>query len=202
MQNISVPISEVVAYLDDTLDLWPRGYDVPNGGPGRNEALVKAAAAFAQAYIQVSMRHLRRKPDPLEALIEALGYPVRAMSEGEFDNLCGECDEHYMAIMMTMDPMIDTILRHIGNRAVEFRHVKFTEDLIIEVKSDQLVERYKDLLRQVKRMTPPKMVREVDDLEEVGEYIDYCINEVFKNINSPVIKDEVKRMYMEQLSRQ
>lgn len=202
MQQISVPISEVVSYLDDTLDMWPRGHTVESSGPARNEALVKAAAAFAQAYIQVSMRHLRRKPDPLEMLIEALGYPVRNMSEGEHDDLCGECDEHFMALMMTLDPMIDTILRNIGNRSVEFRHVKFTEDLIIEVKGDQLVERYKDLLRQVKRMSPPKMVREIDDLEEVGEYIDYCINEVFKNINSPVVKEEVKRMYMEQLSRQ
>lgn len=202
MQTISIPISEVVAYLDDTLDLWPRGHNVDSSGPARNEVLVKAAAAFAQAYIQVSMRHLRKKPDPLDVLIGALGYPVRNMSEGEFDDLCAECDEHYMAIMMTMDPMIDTILRNIGNRAVEFRHVKFTEDLIIEVKSDQLVERYKDLLRQVKRLTPPKMVREVDDLDEYGEYIDYCLHEVFKNIHNSAIKDEVKRMYMDRLRSQ
>ncbi|MNN25269.1 hypothetical protein D3C81_1387380 [compost metagenome] len=202
MQNISVPISEVVSYLDDTLDLWPRGHNVESSGPARNEALVNAAAAFAKAYIRMSMRHVRRKPDPLEELVVALGYPVKAMSEVDVDELCNECDEHYLAIMMTMDPMIDTILRAVGNRTVEFRHIKFTEDLIIEVKSDQLVERYKDLLRQVKRMTPPKMVQEIDDLDEVAEYIDYCINEVFSNINNPVIKDEVKRMYMEQLSRQ
>jgi hypothetical protein len=163
---------------------------------------VEAAAAFAQAYIQMSMRHLRRKPDPLEILVKALGYPTRAMSHDEVDDLCAECDEHFMAIMMTIDPMINTILKNIGTRQVEFRHVKFTEDLIIEVKSDPLVQRYKDLLRQVKRLTPPKMVREVEDLEEYSEYIDYCLRETFKDIHNPVIRDEVKRMYMEQLSRQ
>lgn len=202
MQNILVPISELVSYLDDTLDLWPYGYNVESSGPARNEVLVNAAAAFAEAYIKLSMRHLRRKPDPLAVLIEKLGYPVRNMSEAEHDNLCGECDEHFMAIAMVLDPMIDTILKGIGNRNVEFRHLQFTEDLVIEVKSDPLVERYKDLLRTVKRLTPPKMVREVDDLEEYSEYIDYCLNEVFKNIHNPAIKEEVKRMYMEQLSRQ
>lgn len=202
MQNISVPISEVVSYLDDTLDLWPRGYCVESSGPARNEVLVEAAAAFAQAYIQMSMRHVRRKPDPLEVLVKALGYPTRNMTLDEVDELCADCDEHFMALLMTIDPMIDTILRAIGTRHVEFRHIKFTEDLIIEVKSDQLVERYKELLRQVKRLTPPKMVREVDDLEAYSEYIDYCLRETFKDIHNPVIRDEVKRMFMEQLSRQ
>lgn len=202
MQNISVPISEVVSYLDDTLDLWPRGYNVESSGPARNEVLVEAAAAFTKAYIQMSMRHLRRKPDPLEELVKALGYPTRTMSHDDVDDLCAECDEHYMAIMMTLDPMIDTILGAIGHRNVEFRHIKFTEDLIIEVKSDPVLERYKDLLRQVHRLTPPKMVREVDDLDAYSEYIDYCLRETFKDIHNPVIRDEVKRMFMEQLGRQ
>lgn len=202
MQNIVVPVSELVAYLDDTLYMWPRGYNVEPSGPARNEVLMEAAVAFAESYIRSTMRHVRRRPDPVVDLITALGYPVRAMSEDDLDALCVDADDLLMNMQIMFDPMVDHVHRVIGNRSVEFRHVKFTEDLIIEVKSDRVVERYKELLKQVKRMTPPTIVRELDDLDQVAEYIDYAVDEVFKNIHDPTIRDEVKRMYLERVSRE
>ena len=202
MQNIVVPVSELVAYLEDTLYMWPRGYDVAPSGPARNEVLMEAAVAFAESYIRSTMRHVRRRPDPAVDLITALGYPVRAMSEDDLDALCVDADDLLMNMQIMFDPMVDHIHQVIGNRSVEFRHVKFTEDLIIEVKSDRVVERYKELLKQVKRMTPPTIVRELDDLDQVGEYIDYVVDEVFKNIHNPVVRDEVKRMYLERVGRE
>ncbi|MNZ13960.1 hypothetical protein D3C78_308730 [compost metagenome] len=202
MQNIVVPISELVSYLDETLELWPRGYTVEPTGPARSEVLVAAAAAFAQDYIQMSMRHIRRKPDPVMTLVRELGYPLRHMSELEADELCNEVDDFYLNMTLMFDPMVDHILRAVGTRVVEFRHIKFTEDLIIEVRKDSTAERYKEMLKRVKRMTPPKQVREVDDLEAYEDYIDYSLNEVFSDIYNPAVHDEVKRMFAEKLSRQ
>jgi len=182
--------------------MWPRGYSVDADGPNRNAVLMEAAVAFAEAYIRSTMRHVRRKPDPALELVTALGYPVKAMSEAELDNLCVEADDLLLNMQVMFDPMVDQIHHVIGNRTVEFRHVKFTEDLIIEVKSDRVVERYKELLKQVKRMTPPTIVRELDDLDQVGEYIDYVVDEVFKNIHNPTIRDEVKRMYLDRVNRE
>lgn len=203
MQSIIVPISEVVSYLDETIDpLWPIGHKVEAVGSARNETLERAAAEFTKAYIETQLRHIRCKPDPLMVVIVELGYPVKTMSEEDLDELCAICDDHFMALMLTVDPMIQTILKAIGNRTIECSYDKSKEDLFIEVKGDPIVQRYKELMAKIRRLTPPKTVREVDDLDEYSEYIAHTLNEVFKDISDPNIRDEVKRIYTEQLSRQ
>ena len=202
MQNIAVPISELVSYLDETLSLWPRGYNVEPTGPARSDVLVRAAAAFAQDYILMSMRHFRRKPDPFLTLLDHLGYPLRAMSEAETDELCNEADDFFLNMTLMFDQFVDGVVKAVGTRNVEFRHIAFTEDLIIEVKEDAAAERYKRMLMKVKRLTPPTRVQEVDDLGPYQEYIDYALGEVFNNIHNPTIHDEVKRMFTESLNRQ
>ncbi|MNO19222.1 hypothetical protein D3C76_89500 [compost metagenome] len=202
MRNIVVPISDLVAFLDDTLNMWPRGYTVERQGPERGEALVRAAAEFAQDYILASMRHLRHRPDPLVTLLRELGYPVRTMGDAEVDELCNEVDDFYLNMTLIFDPYVDQIAKTVGNRNIEFRYINFTEDLVIEIKQDATAERYKRMLMKVKRLTPPTNVREIEDLDAFEEYIDYSLNEVFSNIHNPAIHDEVKRMYAEKLSRQ
>lgn len=202
MQKIVVPISDLVGYLDETLSLWPRGHLVEMNGPERSERLIKAAATFAQDYILQAMRHLRRKSDPVMALVRELGYPLLAYSALEADELCNEVDDFYLNMILMFDPIVDEIVKTVGKRDVDFQHIAFSEDLIVEVKQDLVAERYKRMLMQVKRLTPPKMVQEVDDLSPYQEYIDYALGEVFGNIHNSAVHDEVKRMFAESLSRQ
>ena len=203
MQSIIVPITEVVSYLDETLDaLWPIGHNVDDAGATRMEVLERAASEFTKAYIETQLRHIRRKPDPLMVVIRELGYPIKVMAEEEVDHLCEVCDDHYMALMLTIDPILQHIMKAIGNRTIECTYDPGTEDLFIEVKGDPLVQHYKELMARVRRLSPPSAIREMEDLNEYSDYIAHSLNEVFKDISDPSVKDEVKRIYNEQLARQ
>lgn len=202
MQLIRVPVSELIAYLDDTLPEWPRGYNVEPKGPERQRVLTHAATEFAQAYILASLQHVRKKPDPMRALMLALGYPLANMSEEDLDDLEVEADDQYLNLTVTFDSVVDVVRKHTANRLVTFEVPDNAEDILVHIHGDVVLERYREMLRKVKRMTPPKVVSELDDLEEVSEYIDHCVSEVFKNINHPTVREEVKRIYMEAVKRQ
>jgi len=181
--------------------MWPLGYQIDEKGSDRNDKLQHAAVAFAQAYITSSLRHIRKKPDPLIELIGALGYSLTHWSEDETDAFTEEVDDLYMALTMLIDPIVEEMLPHLENREISFEYPANSEDLLVHIHGDVILERYRALLHQVKKMTPPKVVNELADLDPVGEYIDHCVNEVFKNIHQPTVRHEVKLMFIEAVKR-
>lgn len=203
MQKLVVPFSETVNYVYDVAEHLPRGHGLPESGPKRTEMILDAVAGFTAAYIKTNLRHIRRKPDPMLEFLQGLGYPVATLQDEElFDELCIELDEMFLDLAVITDMVIGPLIEMVGNRNIDVEHVPNSEDLTITLGEDVVIERYKELLGRVKRVSAPKMIRELGDLTEFEEYITHSVNEVFKHVTHPAVKDEVKRMYLDIVGRQ
>lgn len=200
MYKISIPITEVVSYLEFTIDQWPWGHRVVDEKRARVDQITQAAAAFTTAYIRLSLRHLRSSADPLEALINALGYPLATMSEEETDELCAEWDDHYLAMTTSLDPMINHLVKMVGRCEIFIAHTAYTEDVVVSIGEDIYQQRYRRLKRSMSRLQPPKKLSTgADDLDGYDMYIENTLREAFKDIDDPHVRAEVKRRFLQAL---
>lgn len=200
MYKISIPITEVVSYLEFTIDQWPWGHRIVDEKRARVDQITEAAAAFTQAYIKLSLRHLRSSADPLESLIVGLGYPVSGMSEEETDELCAEWDDHYLAMTTALDPMINHLIKMVGRSVVYITHTPYTEDIIVTIGEDIYQQRYRRLKRDMARLRPPKKTLDgADDMDGYDLYIENTLRETFKDIDDPHVRAEVKRRFLQAL---
>lgn len=204
MQLIRIPLSDLISYLDGSLAIWPRGHFVADQGPQRTKTLAKAAGEFAQAYILSSMRHVRKKPDPVLVLLDALGYPIKTMAETAVDDLAIEVDDFYLNLVLFFDPLVEAVSKHLDRRSVTFQLPEHSEDLLINIEGDILAERYSDALLQLRQLTPPKppvQPFEEGDLEVYEQYIQRVLAETFKGISHEPTRDMVKQIYADALKR-
>lgn len=204
MQLIRVPLSDLIACLDGCLAQWPRGHVVADEGPMRMKQLTHATAEFAKAYILSSMRHVRKKADPLVVLITHLGYPVDNMSVPQLDELTVEVDDFYLTLVLYLDPMVEAMAKHLDNRSISFATPANSEDLLINIEGDLLAERCRDLTAQLNSFKPPKVSNNVSDLTELEQfdcYAQHLINTAFENLSNTEVRESVKRIFLNAIAR-
>lgn len=204
MQLIRVPLSDLICYLEGSINTWPRGHVVPEQGPLRNKMLVKASAEFAKAYILSSMRHVRKKADPVEVLLAELGYPTTTMSVEALDALAAEVDDYYLTLVLFFDPLVEAISTHLDRKSVTFEVPANSEDLMINIEGDVLAVRYRDAIAQLHQLTPPKPPKvpyEEGDLEPYEQYIQHVLAQTFNAIPDELTRGMVKNIYLEALKR-
>lgn len=199
MQFIIVPFTELLGYLESSLDLWPHGYCLSTDKRERDQQLTKSAGELCKNLILQSVRHIRNKPDPLIQLLSDLGYPVKAMAPHELDELTAQVDDHYIYLTVLFEAVDDQVQSMLEHKSFEM--VVKDEDVLINITGDVVTERINALKRRLKERTPPKLV-EWSDLDEMAEYIQRTVDGVFQNVSSPPIREELKRLFDLALKRQ
>ncbi len=200
MKFIIVPFTDLLDYLQSNMDLWPLGYNLSPVESERLAQLNKAASNLCQNLILQSVKHIRNKPDPLINLLGDLGYPLSRLSAEELDQLTVEADERYLDLTLKFDLTDSEIQPYLEGKI--FDMAVSDEDILIEIRGDIQTERYHNLLRQLKRCQPPKTVQEIDDLTPMTEYIERTVAEVFKNVQSQAVRDELKLIFDQAIKRQ
>lgn len=202
MKFIIVPFSELADLLEDTLDIWPLGYRLPEDKKECRAVLSAAAGRLCKNLILQSVKYIRGKPDPLVELLKDLGYPVDVMSTVELDDLTQAADDRYLDLTLAFDVIEQTIAPHLEGK--NFEMVIKNEDVLVELGSDLVTKRYRDLARRVKELTPPRItdLDQLDDLEPMARFIEQSVADVFKGVQDEAVRNEMKRIFDLALKRQ
>lgn len=198
MRSISLPFSDLIGYLQDTLDDWPIGYKLERGE--ESKVLTDAAAAFAMDYVRLSVPHLHDDADPLRQLITVLGYPVKAMSEEEIEDLEETLDDHYLSLSTIMDVSMDGLIEFLKNKEVTVERAPSKEDIIIFIEDDLRLVRLRRVIAKLKDRMPPKKIDHTN-IEEMELIVARYMTSVFKSVDSDAVRIEVKRIFTEELTR-
>ena len=199
MKFIIVPFTELLAYIESTLDLWPHGHRLPEDKRERDNQLTLAAGELCKNLILQSVKHIRNKPDPLVQLLHDLGYPIKSLSTEELDDLMMEVDDHYIYLTVLFDTVDDKVQPYLERKV--FTMVVEDEDVLIEVTGDLINQRYQALKRRLKDRTPPKIGEDELNTQAMAEYIDRMVGEVLGSVQSPAMRDELKLIFDQAIKR-
>lgn len=198
MRFISLPISDLVSYITDNIDEWPAGYNLEPGQEA--QTIIDAAAAFATHYIFSGLPHVAEKKDPLETMLEVLGYPIHLISYEQVEDICDEIDEYFLAMTAIMDVMVDGIGEYLKNKEITVSHKSGCEDIVINIDDDIRLIQLRKLNGQLKEMMPPKKItaKNIDDAElAVGRFV----RKAFDAASSEAVRVELKRIFDEEIKR-
>lgn len=198
MRFISLPISDLVSYITDNIDEWPAGYNLEPGQEA--QTIIAAAATFATQYIFSGIPHVSEKKDPLESMLEVLGYPVNVISYHDVEDICNELDEHFLSMTTIMDVMVDGISEYLKNKEITISHKPSSEDIVINIDDDVRLVQMRKLNAQLKEMMPPKKItaKNIDDAElAIGRFV----RKAFSAVSSEAVRVELKRLFDEEIKR-
>lgn len=202
MQHITLPVAEVVSYLREHVRDFPAGHGLPRNPREAETIVVDAAAIFVMSYIQERLVYVRRKPDAMANMLGTLGYNLKDWSVLEVDEFCNELDDYFLDLTIIADMVVEPLLKMIGSRHVSIHHLSGQDYLSLDIGEDMRIERYRRLLANQRTLRMPTKIREIDDLAGIEDYLDKTISDVFNRIDIPVVKDEVKRILSEIVTRQ
>lgn len=199
MRFISLPISDLVSYITDNIDEWPAGYNLETGQ--ESQTIIGAAAAFATQYIFSGLPHMAEKAkDPIESMLDALGYPIHHMSYEHVEDLCDQLDDHFLSMTSILDVTIDGIAEFLKNKEVSASHKPGCEDIIITIDDDIRLVRMRKANEKLKQLMPPKKItaKNIDDAElAVGRFM----RTAFAAATSEAVRVELKRIFDEEIKR-
>lgn len=207
MKSYRIPFNQLVALLVDQkerlqFDRIPSPFDNAD-----DPKLVEAAGEYLKLSILKLQRfHRGLKDDPFKKMLSIVGYKLQKMKLTEFEDILAEFDDFELRLIRYVDSLLSPFEGRLAWHTTTVNVDSDAEEIILTIGQDYRIVQYYALSKEVASLARipvvklPRVIEEIDDLLDVEHTIYEFVDSIFKQVEDPAVRDELKKKLIDHIA--
>lgn len=207
MKSYRIPYTQLVSLLADQKDRLNED-NITSPFENATDRLMSEAAGEYLKLFTKSIQRWRHDhgPDPFMRMLVIIGYPIKRMKITDYENLVCDLDDFSLRLSSFASYLLSELedQLHWGECSVNVD--ESSEEVIITLGQDYRITRYYELSKaaatgtKIPAVLIPRVVNEVDDLEDVEHAFQGFVTSIFSQVESDAVRNELKKKLIDYIS--
>lgn len=207
MKSYRIPYTQLVSLLADQKDRLNED-NITSPFENATDRLMSEAAGEYLKLFTLSLQRWRheRGNDPFMQMLVIIGYPIKRMKINDYENLICDLDDFSLRLSTFSSYLLSELEEQLNWGECSVNVDESSEEVIITLGQDYRITRYYELSKQeatgtkIPSVLIPRVVTEVDDLEDVEHAFQGFVSSIFSQVESDAVRNELKKKLIDYIS--
>lgn len=206
MKTCRIPYNQLVSILADYKECLKMDHIDTPFKDAHDRKLSAAAGEYLKLYILSHQRFGTRQGAPFRTLLAEIGYPLHKMKRAEIDDLEVDLDELALRLQSYAGFLLHPIAHRLAWRDLSLIVDGNLEEIVLTIGEDHRITEYYRMVKeqaeapQAHLVKLPRVITEVDDLEDVEHTFNALIDSVFAQVDNDAVRQEIKQKFIRYIS--